>query len=232
MRSICVVFLLLGSYLAPYLPALAAELVSSNYQFGDLRLQYLPPENDGGEQITKYKIEWDASSNDALVPPFAPSSQHFGSAEVANVREDQEIILSCRSTCTGTFLLSWGGRVTDEPLRVDATSEEMELALSKLLEPFNLHTDASSPVRVTRKANGFAFKWRVAFLGISGDIGLIQANDDLLIGSGSNVRVVEVTKGSSDLYPGAYANEVQTVSVRTLSGNYDTPFRPKGLLLL
>ena len=35
------------------MPALAAELVSSNYQFGDLRLQYLPPENDRGEPITK-----------------------------------------------------------------------------------------------------------------------------------------------------------------------------------
>ena len=157
MRAI-LFLLLLGNCLVPYLPSLAAELVSSNHQFGDLRLQFLPPENDGGEPISKYFIEWDASSNNALVPPFAPSSQYYGSAEVANVREEQEIIVSCRSACTGTFLLSWGGRVVDEPLRVDATAEEMEVALSNLLEPFNLNKDGSSPVRVTRKANGFAFK--------------------------------------------------------------------------
>ncbi|KAL7542724.1 hypothetical protein ACHAXR_012005, partial [Thalassiosira sp. AJA248-18] len=236
MRAVNPIFsLLIGSFLVPYLPSLAAELVSSNYQFGDLRLQYLPPDNDGGEQITKYKIEWDASSNNALLPPFAPSSQYYGLSEVANVREEQEIFLSCRSTCTGTFLLSWGGRVTDEPLRVDSTAEEMELALSKLLDPFNIHTDGTSPVRVTRKANGFAFKWRVAFLGISGNIGLIKADGDLLIGSGASVRVAEVTRGSSDIYPGAYTNEVQTVSVRkrpgfgceSLTGNFALSFEGK-----
>ena len=42
-----ILFLLIGSYFG-----LAAELVSSNYQFGDLRLQYLPPDNDGGEQVS------------------------------------------------------------------------------------------------------------------------------------------------------------------------------------
>ena len=228
-------FLLIGSYLGPYLPTLAAELVSSNYQFGDLRLQYLPPENDGGEQITKYKIEWDATTNTSLLPSFAPSSMYFGSSEVTNVREEQEIIVSCRSACSGTFLLSWGGRIADEPLNVDATSDEVELALSKLLEPFNMNSDGSSPVRVTRKANGFAFKWRVSFLGISGDVGLIQVNGDLLVGSGATVRVVEVTRGSSDLYPGAYTNEVQTVSIHkrpgfgceTLSGDFALSFEGK-----
>jgi hypothetical protein len=101
-----------------------------------------------------------------------------------------------------------GGRVAEAPLRVDATSEAVELVLSKLVEPFNLDKDGPSPVRVTRKANGFAFKWRVVFQGISGDIGLIQANGDLLVSSGA----VVVVRGSSDLYPGAYTNEVQTVS--------------------
>jgi len=212
-----VLFLLIGYCLGPYLPCLAAELVSSNHQFGDLRLQYLPPVNDGGEPITKYKIEWDAS-NKSLTPPFAPSSQYYGSAEVVNVREEQEIIVSCRNSCSGTFLLSWGGRSAKTPLRVDATAEAVELVVANLLEPFNIDGDGLSPVRVTRKANGFAFKWRVAFHGISGDIGLIQANGDLLVSSGAAVKVVEVVRGSSDLYPGAYTNEVQTVSVRKRSG--------------
>jgi hypothetical protein len=60
-----------------------------------------------------------------------------------------------------------GGRVAEAPpLRVDATSEAVELVLSKLVEPFNLDKDGPSPVRVTRKANGFAFKWRVVFQGV------------------------------------------------------------------
>ena len=188
-----------------------------------------------GMQITKYKIEWDASNNNASLPSFTPTSQYFGSSEVANVREEQDIIVSCRNACSGTFLLSWGGRVTDTPLNVDATSDEVETQLIKLLEPFNLHSDGTSPVRVTRKANGFAFKWRVSFLGISGDIGLIQANGDSLVGSGANVRVVEVRQGSSDLYPGAYTNEIQTVSIHkqdgfgceSLSGSFALSFEGK-----
>ncbi|KAL9190302.1 hypothetical protein ACHAXT_007513 [Thalassiosira profunda] len=215
MRIFGLSLLLVGGLLPS--SASASELVSSNYQFGDLRLQYLPPANDGGEEVTKYKIEWDASDRNALVPPFAPSSQHFGSAEISNIREEQEIVLSCRDACSGTFVLSWGGRVS-EPLSVDATDAEMELALSVLLQPFNVHEDGSSPVRVSRKASGFGFKWRVTFLGVSGDVGTIQANGDLLVGHGATINVVEAVKGSSDLYPGAYTNEVQTVSVRKRPG--------------
>ncbi|KAL7440180.1 hypothetical protein ACHAXH_004154 [Discostella pseudostelligera] len=235
MRVTWLVFLLAGHPLGQYLPSLAAELVSSNYQFGDLRLQYLPPENDGGEPITKYKIEWDASHNDPSIPLFTPSSHHYGTAEVVNVREEQEIIVSCQNACSGTFLLSWGGRVANEPLEFDATPEEVEQVLSYLVKPFNHNSDDSSPVRVTRKANGFAFKWKVVFIGISGDLGLIQANGDLLVGSGVAVRVVEVARGLSDLYPGAYTNEVQTVSIRkwpgygceTLAGNFVLSFDGK-----
>ncbi len=235
MRTAWIFFLLTGHFIRQYLPSFAAELISSNYQFEDLRLQYLPPENDGGEPITKYKIEWDASHTNALVPLFAPSSQHYGTAEVVNVREEQDIIISCQNRCSGSFVLSWGGRVAEKALGVDATPEEVEQVLSYLVEPFNLNSDNSSPVRVTRKANGFAFKWKVVFIGISGDLGLIRANGDLLVGNGAAVRVVEVVRGLSDLYPGAYTNEVQTVSIRkprgygceTLAGNFALSFEGK-----
>ena len=66
----------------------------------------------------------------------------------------------------GDLFALMGGRVAEAPLRVDATSEAVELVLSKLVEPFNLDKDGPSPVRVTRKANGFAFKWRVVFQGV------------------------------------------------------------------
>lgn len=213
----------------------AAKLVSSNYQFGDLQLQYLPPENDGGEPITKYKIEWDASQSNPLIPLFSPFSQHYGTAEVVNIREEQEIIVSCQSACSGSFLLSWGGRVAEEALGVDATPKEVEHVLSYLVEPFVHNAEDLPPVRVTRKANGFAFKWKLIFIGISGDLGLIQANGDLLVGSGASVRVVEVIRGLSDLYPGAYTNEIQTVSIRkqpgfgceTLAGKFSLSFEGK-----
>eukprot|EP00970_Alexandrium_tamarense_P009994 scaffold1976_cov187-Alexandrium_tamarense.AAC.23 len=220
--NVGVVLLLLFSQCPP---AFTADLISSNYQFGDLRLNYLPPANDGGEPISKYKIEWDTSGtvadsnngNIALEPSFSSSSQNYGFAEVTNVREEQEIIVSCRSACLGTFQLSWGGRITD-PLRVDATSERVETAIQHLLDPFNPNGDTFPLVRVSRKANGFAYKWKVVFLGIHGDIGLIKADGDRLVGGGASVRVEEVTSGSSDLYPGAYTHEIQTVSVRKRNG--------------
>eukprot|EP00985_Skeletonema_marinoi_P002577 scaffold1064_cov209-Skeletonema_marinoi.AAC.2 len=89
--------------------ASASELVFSNYQFGDLRLSYQPPRNDGGEQITKYKVEWDASQNNAHLPSFTPSSP-----------------------CSGTFALSLGGRMS-MPLNVDVTSDDLEVAIKELL---------------------------------------------------------------------------------------------------
>lgn len=112
--------------------ASASELVFSNYQFGDLRLSYQPPRNDGGEQITKYKVEWDASQNNAHLPSFTPSSPYFGSSEVTYVREEQEIVLSCPSSCSGTFALSLGGRMS-MPLNVDVTSDDLEVANKELL---------------------------------------------------------------------------------------------------
>jgi len=214
-----IVYFLIYVCLLPHnvvIGASAAELVFSNYQFGDLRLSYQPPHNDGGEPITKYKVEWDASQNNAHLPSFTPTSPYFGSAEVTYVREEQEIVLSCPHVCSGTFALSWGGRVS-VPLNVDVTSDDLELAIKALVEPFSFVPE-SSPVRVARKANGFGYKWRVVFLGISGDVGLIHADGDLLVGNGAAVKVLEITPGSSDIYPGAYTNEVQTVSVRKQSG--------------
>ena len=213
----------------------AAELVSSNYLFGDLRLQYEPPTNNGGEAITKYKIEWDAATNvihnSTFGSTFTPSSQTYGYAEVTNIREEQDIVVTCRSLCAGSFLLSWGGRIT-EPLSVDATADEVETAISFLVEPFNIYQDGTPSVKVTRKINGFTHRWRVTFMGVTGDIGLLKADGDLLVGSGPTVRVDEVTAGSGDLYPGDYTNEVQTISVRkrkgfaceTLAGSFTLSF--------
>ncbi len=91
----------------------------------------------------------------------------------------------CAATLTwGYFCSHGGGGVTGAPLQVDAAAEAVELFLFKLVEPFNVSKDGPSSIRVTQKANGFALKWRVAFQGISGDISLIQANGDLLVGSG------------------------------------------------
>lgn len=195
----------------------ASELVFSNYHFGDLRLSYQPPKNDGGEPVTKYKVEWDAASeNNAHLPSFTPTSPHFGSSEITHVREEQEIVLSCPSICSGTFALSWGGRVS-VPLDVDVTSDDLEVAIKELVEPFILEQE-QSPVRVTRKTNGFGYKWKVVFPGIDGDIGLIRADGDLLVGGGAAIRVTETIPGSSDIYPGSYTNEIQTVSVRKQRG--------------
>ena len=48
------------------------------------------------------------------------------------------------------------------PLNVDVTSDDLEVAIKELVDPFSLVSE-HSPVRVTRKANGFGYKWRVIF---------------------------------------------------------------------
>jgi hypothetical protein len=68
------------------------------------------------------------------------------------------------------------------------------------------------------------------------NIGLLKVDGNLLVGGGATVRVEEVTTGSSDLYPGAYTNEIQTISVHkrgfdcetsTLTGSFALSFEGK-----
>lgn len=78
-------------------------VLGSFYSSTYLSLYFLPPNNNGGEEITKYRIEWDSS------PSFLPSNENYGSDEISIQYEQQAIILKCENICYGSFTLSWGG---------------------------------------------------------------------------------------------------------------------------
>jgi len=69
----------------------APRLITFRIIYGaqSLSLQFQPPLNDGGSEITKYLVEWDNLSS---LPAFSP---HYGSEEMSNVYEVQEVILNC-----------------------------------------------------------------------------------------------------------------------------------------
>ena len=185
------------------------------YRGNELSLSYQPPAHDGGAPITKYKVEW-SSSNSFVDASFD---------EIVAQPEQQEVILSCRTKCHGTFTLSWGGRVSD-PIATDATAPEVEAQIATLIATNS--DDSDTFVRVSRRGQGFGYRWLVTFATTPGNLGELVANGHWLYGGSAHVWVEQVVTpsssggGSADTYPGAFTNEVQTVYVSKLPG-FTTP---------
>lgn len=71
--------------------------------------------------------------------------------------------------------------------------------------------------------NVFLFYYVLYYIGISGDVGTILVNDDLLLGDDPRMEVEEITPGMGDIVPGSFTYEVQTIStfaLSTLSGTF------------
>ena len=180
------------------------------YRANELSLSYQPPAHDGGATISKYKVEWSTSIN----------FENVSFDEITAQSEQQEIVLSCRTKCHGTFTLSWGGKTTD-PIATDATAPEVEMQIAALIANSDGSTDTS--VRVSRRGQGFGYRWLVTFANVPGNLGELVADGHSLYGGNAHVWVEEVVGdpgggGSADIYPGAFTNEVQTVYVRKLPG--------------
>ena len=169
------------------------------YRSDELYLSFQPPLHDGGTPITKYKIEWSTSNSFTLAQSDEISIQH----------EEQEIMLSCTSKCHGTFTLQWGGKVSD-PIAVDATAIAMEAHISSLL--------GGDAVRVSRRSQGFGYRWLVTFSNTRGNLGELVADGHWMYGGNPHVWVERVVPGSADIYPGSFTTEVQTVYVSKLPG--------------
>ena len=185
-----------------------AVLLGTYYTSNELDLHYQPPDHDGGSAITKYKVEWDSS------PSFSSSSTDYGSEEVALQPEVQEITLSCRSACFGTFKLLWGNKVS-APLGVEATASELEVEVSKLVGVYDM---GEILIKVTKRAQGFGNSWRVTFSAVRGNIGELQVDGHFLYGGDPDIMVSEVILGVADIHPGAYTFEIQTVYIRKARG--------------
>ena len=54
------------------------------------------------------------------------------------------------------------------------------------------------------------------------NIGLMLANDEMLVGVDPMMTVEEMTPGSFDIYPGSYTNEVQSITIKKKNG-FETP---------
>ena len=205
------------------LPSKPTSVVLGKYYTeNSLSLSYLPPINDGGAEVTKYKVEWDTSSS------FDPSSAYYGSDEVAIVQEVQEVSLYFRGgdavvPRSGTFTLSWGGQTTAD-LDWDIVATDLEDALAILTSTNHI---AGTPVKVTRRTFGNGYKWKITFKGISGNIGELLVNDEKIVGDDAYMSVSEITPGVADLYPSQYTYEVQTIHTyapTAISGTFKLSF--------
>jgi hypothetical protein len=184
------------------------------YRANELSLSYQPPAHDGGSSITKYKVEWSTSVN----------FENASFDEITVQPEEQEIVLSCRTKCHGSFTLSWAGKISD-PIATDATASELEAQIAALIT--NSEHDGSSDisVRVSRRGQGFGYRWLVTFANAPGNLGELVADGHWLYGGNAHVWVEKGSisgDGSADIYPGAFTNEVQTVYVSKLPG-FATP---------
>ena len=180
------------------------------YNETDISLSFIPPLHDGGEKITRYRIEWDTSAD------FSSLSPHYGIDEIQIVPEEQDIILYCKNSCYGGFVLSWGENVSNL-LPVDATSTEVELEINRITGLLAL---GSKSVKVTKKSHGFGNIWSVTFIGVLGNIGNIAIDDRFIYGGSSFMKTTEIIPGNSDIYPGAFTNEVQTFYIQKEEGYY------------
>jgi len=188
-------------------------MLGSFYSSIYLSLNFLPPTNNGGREITKYRIEWDSS------PSFLSSSENYGSDEISIQYEQQDIILECQNICSGSFSLAWGGRNTAQ-IPMASSCEYFEIEIAKIIGKYDF---GNAPVKVSQRANGYGKIWSVTFFAILGNLGQLEADGTLLYGGNPSIRVEEKYPGKADLYPGAYTNEVQTVYINKVQGFDNVP---------
>jgi len=199
-----------------------ALALGAYYSLNSLSLAFEPPLHAGGMPITTYRIEWDSNTL------FLDSSPDYGIDELSLVYEVQQLSTYFRSgddvsVRGGTFTLSWGGHTTAN-LAYDISAEALEQAVSQLV---GLQYVGITPVTVTRKTMARGFKWLITFKGLFGDVELLQADGALLSGDNPRIATKEVVKGLSDIYPGSYHYEVQTIrttAASAISGYFKLSF--------
>jgi hypothetical protein len=120
----------------------------------------------------------------------------------------------------GSFTLAFGGSRTS-PLPWNVDSDSLALALQIAL---GAYAAAASPVLVVQSALRNGFQWTLTFAGRRGNVGLLRADASALLGVDPQVTVAEAVAGSSDIFPGDYTFEVQSVYVEVL-GAFDAASR-------
>eukprot|EP00937_MAST-01D_sp_MAST-1D-sp2_P000055 g55.t1 len=200
----------------PGVPRAVALGFGGRYNASSLGLHFEHPLTDGGSEITRYRVEWDASDQ------FDMNSPHYGEMFSALAYEVQDIIVSFRSSDDvtaplkargGTFTLTWGGLTTD-PLSFDI--EETALAV-QIQTITGTTVVGQNPIQVVKSAYERGTRWRVTFKGLRGNLAEMHADGHMLQGDQPEVRVVEVMPGDANLIPGQFTYEVQTITTQALS---------------
>lgn len=193
-------------------PPTAVTLGSCRYSSTSLGVKWRPPLKDGGQSVDAYRIEWDRSQ------PISESSAAYGTDYLQVTHEVQEIMVNFRSgdsiaTRGGTFSVSWGGHSTAD-LPWDSSASAVETAILAISGVQEL---AVNPIGVTRVPYRNGFRWTVTFMAWRGDLALLRGDGTLLVGDDPSLTFREKVAGRSDIYPGDYTNEVQAVTVTSLS---------------
>lgn len=193
-------------------PPTAVTLGACWYSSTSLGVQWRPPLREGGQTVDAYRIEWDRST------PIVESSAAYGTDYIQVVHEVQEIFVNFRSgdsvsTRGGTFTVSWGGHSTAD-LPWDSSASTVEAAI---LGVSGIQEIAVNPIAVTRTPYRNGYRWTVTFMAWRGNLALLRGDGTLLIGDDPSLIITEKTAGSADVFPGDYTNEVQAISVTSLS---------------
>jgi uncharacterized protein YpmB len=191
--------------------------IGDQYSGSTVEVQYSSPVVGGGKEISKYKIEWDT---DATFTSANLKQQYH-----TIVDEVQTVTTSFNDVTNrgGTFTLSWRGLKTI-PLNWNETPENVALALQIIT---GAYIEGKNPVYATRTDFLNGHQWSVTFLGLNGNIGILEADDSELRGYNPKVVVKEVASGNSDIVPGAYTYEEQSITTSadtSIGGNFVLQF--------
>lgn len=206
-------------------PPTAVTLGSCKYSSTSLGVKWRPPLKDGGQSVDAYRIEWDRSQ------PISESSAAYGTDYLQVTHEVQEILVNFRSgdsvaTRGGTFSVSWGGHSTAD-LPWDSSAATVETAILAISGVQEL---AVNPIGVTRVPYRNGFRWTVTFMAWRGNLAMLRGDGTLLVGDDPSLTFREKVAGRADIYPGDYTNEVQAVTVTSLSavsGTFTLAFEGK-----
>lgn len=203
----------------------AVSLGTCQYNSTSLGVRWRPPSENGGQSVDAYRIEWDRSKS------FSENSAAYGTDYLRITHEVQEIIVNFRSGDSiaprgGTFAVSWGGHFTAD-LPWDSSASVLEAAI---LGVSGVQELAVNPIGVTRVPYRNGFRWSITFMAWRGDLALLQGDGSLLVGDDPSLTFREKVAGRSDIFPGDYTNEVQAVTVSslsTVSGSFTLTFEGK-----
>lgn len=193
-------------------PPTTVSLGSCKYSSTSLGVKWRPPLREGGQRVDAYRIEWDRS------PSISETSAGYGTDYLQVVHEIQEIVVNFRSgdsvtTRGGTFAVTWGGHSTAD-LPWDSSASALEAAI---LGVSGVQELAVNPVSVTRVPYRNGYRWSVTFRAWKGDLALLHGDGTLLVGDDPSLIFKETVAGDADIYPGDYTNEVQAVTISSLS---------------